>query len=81
MNTATLRPFLPASVWLAVTPGQVIYMPRGRSRQARAAGVGSIAGVRAQFVNALGASLALAALSRCRRWRHGRQVRRRGVPD
>jgi len=64
MNTATLLAFLAASVVLAVTPGPgVIYIVTRTLAQGRAAGVGSIAGVACgNFVNALGASLGLAAL-------------------
>lgn len=63
-NTATLLAFLAASVVLAVTPGPgVIYIVTRTLAQGRAAGVGSIAGVACgNFVNALGASLGLAAL-------------------
>jgi threonine/homoserine/homoserine lactone efflux protein len=64
MNTATLLAFLAASVVLAVTPGPgVIYIVTRSLAQGRAAGVGAIAGVACgNFVNALGASLGLAAL-------------------
>ncbi len=64
MHTTTLLAFLAASVVLAVTPGPgVIYIVTRTLSQGRAAGIGSIAGVACgNFVNALGASLGLAAL-------------------
>jgi len=64
MNTTTLLAFLAASVVLAITPGPgVIYIVTRTLAQGRAAGAGSVAGVACgNFLNALGASLGLAAL-------------------
>ena len=64
MNTSTFVAFLAASVVLAVTPGPgVIYIVTRTLAQGRVAGLGSIGGVACgNFINALGASLGLAAL-------------------
>jgi threonine/homoserine/homoserine lactone efflux protein len=64
MNTPTLIAFLAASAVLAITPGPgVIYIVTRTLAQGRAAGASSVAGVACgNFLNALGASLGLAAL-------------------
>jgi threonine/homoserine/homoserine lactone efflux protein len=64
MNSTTLWAFLAASVVLAVTPGPgVIYVVTRTLAQGRAAGASSVAGVACgNFLNALGASIGLAAL-------------------
>jgi len=64
MNTTTLVAFLAASAVLAITPGPgVIYIVTRTLAQGRAAGAGSVAGVACgNLLNALGASLGLAAL-------------------
>jgi threonine/homoserine/homoserine lactone efflux protein len=64
MNTTLLLAFLAASVVLAVTPGPgVIYIVTRTLAQGRVAGASSVAGVAlGNFLNALGASVGLAAL-------------------
>lgn len=64
MSSTAFMAFLLASFVLAVTPGPgVLYIVTRTLAQGRAAGVGSVAGVACgNFLNAVGASIGLAAL-------------------